>query len=277
MRPYSRLNLLRACLLLFRGRFIAGSIVAIASVVLTLTIMGANFCDCLHDSQFRSLLIPMAFSDILCLTMAVIFGSAIAGSATAMRAFGAPNEVRFLLTRPISRIAIQFYPLAISVAAMALLPVLSCAVILGGMAMLHVHALENIALAARLIPAVAALGPHPSFLQVISALDVGRRYFAALSVGLAMYGPLAAQRWFLLNRHKSIRIVGGFTALMIPLPMVLVPFMIKGSSFVSGLLLLPLQQGGVTYLPSRTAIALHLAFAAAWICGTFFALREIEA
>jgi hypothetical protein len=160
---------------------------------------------------------------------------------------------------------------------MALLPTLSWAVILGGMAMLHAHSLQNMAAAARLIPAVAALGPHPSFLQVMSALDVGRRYFAALSVGLALYGPLAAQRWFLLNPRKSIRIVGGLTALLIPLPMVLVPFMIKGSSFVSWLLLLPLQQGGLTYLPSRTAIALHLAFSACWICGTFFALREIEA
>jgi len=268
----SHLNLLRPYLMLYRGRFIAGSIVAIASVVLTLSIMGANFCDCLHGGRFGSLLIPMASFDILCSTMAVIFGAAVA-----MRAPGAPNEVRFLLTRPMSRIAIQFYPLALSVAAMALLPVLSWAVILGGMAMVHAHALENIAAAPRLIPSVAALGPHPSFLQLMSALNVSRRYFAALSVGLTMYGPLAAQRWFLLNRRKSIRIVGGLTVLMIPLPMVLVPFMIKGSAFVSWLLLLPFQQGGLTYLPSRTGITLHLAFAAAWICSTFFALREIEA
>jgi hypothetical protein len=266
------LNLLLPYLMLYRGRFIAGSIVAMASVVLTLTIMGGNLCDCLPGGQFRSLLIPMASSDILCSTMAVIFGLAVA-----MRAPGAPNEVRFLLTRPMSRVSIQFYPLAISVAAMALLPVLSWAVILGGMAMVHAHALESMAIAARLIPAAAALGPHPSFLQVMSALDVGRRYFAALSVGLTVYGPLAAQRWFLLNRRKSIRIAGGLTALIIPLPMVLVPFMIKGSSFVSWLLLLPLQQDGLTYLPSITGIALHLAFAAAWICGAFFALREIEA
>jgi hypothetical protein len=263
---------LRPYLMLYRGRFIAGSIVAISTVVLTLTIMGSHFCDCPPDGPFRSLLIPMALSDILCATMAVVFGLAVA-----TRGSDAPNEARFLLTRPLSRIALQFYPLAISVGAMALLPVLSWAVILGGMAAVHARALENMAAAARLIPAVAALGPHPSFLQAMSALDVGRRYFAALSVGLTVYGPLAAQRWFLLSRRKSIRIVGGLTALIIPLPMVLVPFIIRGSSFVSWLLLLPLQQSGLTYLPSRAGIALHLAFASAWVCGTFFALHEVEA
>jgi hypothetical protein len=51
------------------------------------------------------------------------------GLAIPLRTPGAPNEARFLLTRPVSRIAIQFYPLAISVAAITLLPLLSWVVV----------------------------------------------------------------------------------------------------------------------------------------------------
>jgi hypothetical protein len=47
-------------------------------------------------------------------------------------------------------------------------------------------------------------------------------------------------------------------------------------SFASALFLLPPPHAGLTYLPSNLGIALHLAYAAAWICGTFAALREIK-
>jgi hypothetical protein len=265
--------LLRPYLILYRNRLVAAAIFSLLAA-LVVAMLSANLCGCPPDSadvpnKFFSLV--YLSNVILCIFLGLILGFGPAGPLP-----GGSSEVRFLLMRPIARPLIQLHPLFIALTAIALLPGIGWLVLLACLRLLHSPWLTHLLAIFELVPSVSELGRNPGLLPLLAALHLGPRYFAAVSVGLGMFAPLAAQRWLMLNRQKALRIVGRITVLMLVLPMA-IPLLLGFPSFASAIFLLPPPHAGVTYLPSNLGVALHLAFAAAWICSTFATLREIEA
>jgi len=115
-------------------------------------------------------------------------------------------------------------------------------------------------------------GPHPSLLQLASALHLGRRYLAAVSVGLSVYAVFASQRWFAVSPRKTLRTATAFMGLLYFLP----TFLLRDSGMFATLMLISRSRHNLSYLPSNHGIALHLAIAAAFIAATGFTLREVE-
>jgi hypothetical protein len=159
--------------------------------------------------------------------------------------------------------------------AITLLPLLGWLALLACLRLLHSPWLTHMLAIAELMPSASELGPNPGLVPLPGALHFCRRYFAAVSLGLDMCAPLAAQRSLMLNRQKALRIFGAITGLILVLP-IAIPLVLSIPSFASAVFLLPPPQDGRTYLPSNRDIAIHLAFAAAWICGSFATLRKIE-
>ena len=113
--------------ILFRRRFFAAAFIALLAPVFSVLI-AANLCDCGSDSAMNRLKMLLASFSIASLPLGVIFGF-----GAAIHAPGVPNEQRFLLTRPIPLLAMQFYPLALATGAIVVLPALGwIAVLVGG-------------------------------------------------------------------------------------------------------------------------------------------------
>jgi hypothetical protein len=264
--------LLRPYLILYRNRLVAAALFSLLAALVE-AVLGANLCNCppdLAEVPNRFFYLVYLSNVILCIFLGLILGFGPAGPLP-----GGSSLVRFLLTRPIARTSIQLYPLLIAIASIVLLPGLGWLVLLACLRLLHSPWLAHLLAIAERAPSASELGPNPGLVPLLGALHLGPRYVAAVSVGLGMYAPLAAQRWLMLNGQKAVRIFGGITVPILVLPMA-IPLLLSIPSCATGIFLLPPPHAGLTYLPSNLGVALHLAFAAAWSFGTFAALREIE-
>ncbi len=169
----------------------------------------------------------------------------------------------------------QFYPLALATGAIVVLPALGWIAVLGALGLAHAPMFQRLATVVGAYPQVLSLGPHSSLPAMLGAMQAGRRYLAAVSVGLAIFALFAMLRWCTASTNKRLRqlaILG-----LVPLPMLLlfVSFLWR-SSISQAILLVQLRHGSPDYLPSNLGIALHLAFAAACICAQFAVMRDIE-
>jgi hypothetical protein len=255
--------------ILFRRRFFAAAFIALLAPVF-FALIAANLCDCGSDSVMDRLKMLLASFSIVSLPLGVIFGV-----GAAIHAPGVPNQQRFLLTRPIPLLAMQFYPLALATGAIVVLPGLGWMAVLGGLALAHAPMLQRLATVVEAYPQVLSLGPHSSLPAILGAMQTGRRYLAAVSVGLAIFALFAMLRWCTASTNKRLRqlaILG-----LVPLPMLLlfVSFLWR-SSISQAILLVQLRHGSPDSLPSNLGIALHFAFAAACICAQFAVMRDIE-
>jgi hypothetical protein len=268
--------LLRPFLIYYRRRLIFVFVRVLLGVLLVFMMISGqrlfdlgvfwnHSCDCAaHPTDARILL---AISSILCGFVGLSFG------LPSVR--GTPNEARFFLERPVSRTALQGYPLAIAAVAIGLVPALCWVTLLGWLRLVHAPTLEHLAAIVELVPAASQLGANPSARELFDALHLVRRFVAAVSVGLVIYAALAAGRCFTISRRKRIRQIGYLCLVFGPIMLLWVPFYIKGA-FFSALLLWPEKLSDLSYVPSVEGIALHFLFAAACICAHFVVLRDVE-
>jgi hypothetical protein len=254
--------------ILLRRRLFAAAFIALL-VPVFFALLGANFCDCGSDSVMNKLRMLLASFSIASLLLGVIFGFGVAVPAP-----GVPNQLRFLLTRPIPLVAMQLYPLAVATGAIVALPALGWMAVLGALGLAHAPMLQRLATVVEAYPQILSLGPHSSLPAMLGAMQTGRRYLAAVSVGLAIFALFAMLRWCTASTNKRLR---QFAVLvLVPLAMLLFVSILWHSSLSQAILLVQLRDGSPGYLPSNVGIALHLVFAAACICAQFAVMRDIE-
>jgi len=285
---------LRSTFMLFRGRLIMVSVFTMILVLFVVfnaigespTDIGVfwhHICDCPPDT--RDVLVFFDSLAVICGYMGIFLGivtgitlsvnTGATGRNTGPIALG---DTLFFLTRPIPRGNILFPPLLIATAALTIIPASCFLLILGWLRLVHAPALAHIAADMQLVPSIAALGPHPTFFQTIAAAPVYRHYLAAISVGLCAYALMSAQRWLSLSPNKNLR------------QLILVPFLllIFGPLFIlwtifgdhpaifSTLLLWAPKGASLDYQPSILAIALHFAFAAAVLYGSWRLVQQAD-
>ena len=258
--------LFRAYCILFRRRLLAAAFVALFAPALSVLVV-AHLCACDTNTVTNDLKLPLAFLSIVVQLLGIIFGVGVASQAPGM-----PSEARFLLTRPIPRLVMQFYPLVIATAAIVLLPMLGWAVVLGVLRLARAPMLARLTSVVFVYPQIQLLGPHPSLAAILGAMQTGRRYLAAVSVGVAIFTLFAALRWCAASTNKRLRLIGN---LGVFLPVLSATFLWR-SSLSQAILLLQTRHGSPDYLPSNMGIALHFVFAAACICAQFVVMRDIE-
>lgn len=267
LRPYLRLAL---------ARLVVGAVGSLLFVMLLHMIVSSDnpadlgvfwhhFCGCPADSRDAGIL--LAAPNFLVIILAI--GMSLNPGTVALP--GQQNERRFLLTRPVSRLAIQFVPWAFSFAVFALFPAIFLLLLLGWLQLVHAPSLAHLVAVAELVPSAANLGPHPSLPQLASALHVGRRYLAAISVGLAVDAIFSAQRWFAISPRKPVRVAAALMGLLYFLPTLL----LRSRSFFSDFLFVA-DKHHLDYLPSPLGIGVCLAIAALFLAVTAFTLREVE-
>ena len=189
----------RPYFLLYRKRLIVAAIVSLLFAVLIFSLTSAEsfldfrvfwdrYCGCPLDPKDARLL--SAPFDLPSFILPVILGISVgfAGATTP----GLQGNTRFLLTRPTPRITLILQPLLLSALALAILPSLGWLLLLGWLKLVHAPALGHLLALVKMVPSASALGPHPSFLDVLSALHMGRRFVAGLSVGLSFYAIFAS-------------------------------------------------------------------------------------
>jgi hypothetical protein len=255
--------------ILFRRRFLAAAIVALL-VPVFFALIAANLCDCGSDSVMDKLKMLLATFSIASLLLGVIFGF-----GAAIYAPGVPNQPRFLLTRPIPLLAVQFYPLAFAAGAIVVLPALGWMVALGTLGLAHQPTLQRLNAIVAAYPQVLSLGSHPSLPAMFAAMQTGRRYLAAVSVGLAIFTLFAMLRWLTASTNKRLRQFGILSLVPLPMLLLLVNFLWR-SPIPQAILLVRLGNGSPDFVPSNLGIALHFVFAAACVCTQFTIMRDIE-
>ncbi len=283
--------LLRPFLTLVRGRLIFVSLFTMFIVLLVfsnssaesftdLTVFWHKFCGCPPDPR-DVLFFLYSFSVTACYTGGILgfitglrLGVSTSGSGSNPVPIG---DRRFLLTRPIPRRTILLNPLIIATAALALIPPAAYLLLLGWLSLVHAPALAHIAADAQLIPAVAALGPHPSFFAALTASHAWRFYLAAISLGLCTYSILYAQRWLGLSPNKHLRTLGIAPLLLF----IFIPGILGSAVFGKGSIPLALfmwapKTASLDFQPSPLTITLHLAFAAAVLFGSWRLLQQVE-
>jgi len=283
--------LLRPFLTLLRGRLIAVFILTMLIVLLVfsnssaesptdLTIFWHKFCGCPPDPRDVRFFLH-SFSVIACYAGGILgfitglrLGVNTAGQGSRPVATG---DTRLLLTRPIARRTVVLNPLLIAAAALTLIPALAYLLLFGWLSLVHAPALAHIAEDAQLIPAVAALGPHPAFFAALTASHVWRFYLAAISIGLCTYSILYAQRWLSLSANKNLRLLGIAPLLLF----IFVPEILASAVFGKGSILLVLlmwapKASGLDFQPSLLAIALHFAFVAAVLYGSWRLIQQAD-
>ena len=129
----------RAYSILFRRRLLAATFIALLAPALFVYI-AANLCGCGNDSVASNLKLFLASFSIVSLLLGIIFGV-----GAAIHAPGVPNQQRFLLTRPIPILAMQFYPLAIATGGIVVLPALGWMAVLGALGLAHAPMLQRLA------------------------------------------------------------------------------------------------------------------------------------
>jgi hypothetical protein len=212
----------------------------------------------------------LASFSITSLLLGVVFGL-----GAAIHAPGMPSQPRFLLTRPISLLVMQFYPLAFATGALVLLPAIGWIAVLGTLALAHAPMLHRLTAVIAAYPQIVALGSHPSISAMLGVMQTGRRYLAAISVGLAVFTLFAMLRWCVASTNKRLRQFGMLSLVPLPFLLLFVNFLWR-SPVSQAILLVQLRNGSPDYVPSNLGIALHLVFAAACICAQFAVMRDIE-
>ncbi|MGA2218759.1 MAG: hypothetical protein ABSG51_11775, partial [Terracidiphilus sp.] len=130
--------LFHAYRILFRRRLLAAASFALLTPVFFVLIV-ANLCDCGPDSATNKIKMLLASFSITSLLLGVVFGL-----GAAIHAPGMPSQPRFLLTRPISLLVMQFYPLAFATGALVLLPAIGWIAVLGTLALAHAPMLHRL-------------------------------------------------------------------------------------------------------------------------------------
>jgi hypothetical protein len=228
-----------------------------------------HFCGCPVDPDDVRILLnfPITFGFVgLVLGIMPIKPLAQQGSPASV------SDTLFLLTRPIPRSTALFAPLAVATVAIAVLPTLAIALLLGWLRLVHAPSLGYLLATIEQIPAVRSLGPHPSFPALLSAIQFPRRYAAAIALGLCSYTILASQRWLILSPNKHLKFLGIFPAVILFFPVA----RLFSGHLINFLLMTPGRAAPLGYAPSTPTIALHYAFAAAVIFGSWRLLRTIE-
>ncbi|MGI4827489.1 MAG: hypothetical protein ACRYFU_04750 [Janthinobacterium lividum] len=181
-------------------------------------------------------------------------------------------DTRFLFTRPVSRATTLFMPLALATAAIAVLPTLAIVLLLGWLRLVQAPSLAYLLATLQQIPAVAALGSHPTLLATLSALHMTRRYAASVTLGLCAYTATSCQRWLILSPRKTLKVLGALPAFL--------PFFpvdrIFGGAAVNYLLMTPGRDGSLGVVPSTLTVFSHLAFAAAVVAGCWRLVSTTE-
>jgi hypothetical protein len=220
-------------------------------------------------ADIRHLFAALFFMEVI--TGIILSGGTGAGPAT-LPADAA--RARFLLTRPESRSALVLIPLFLVTAGLLCIPGLVALSLLGWFALIHAPVLHHLLEVARLEPAVSQLGAHLTFLPLLSALHMGKRYLAGFSLGLCVVSIIHAQRWFIFSENLNIRRLAYVTAGT----MYLLPSLGLWISPVDSMVLLlpPLGPHSLDTIPSDINIALHFGFAVALCLFTTRFLQKVE-
>jgi len=287
--------ILRPFFMLLRGRLIFVIICSMLVVMAAFSATSAesftdigvfwgHFCGCPPEpSDVRFLLLSCTVIDFymgVALGFWTSLGLNFAGAGMASGAAGSRpmGDTRFLLTRPIRRGSILLHQLAISAIALALIPALCYALLLGWLNLVHAPALAHLSAVLALIPSVAALGPQPSFIRLFAAAHLARFYLAAFSVGLCSYSVVTAMRWIGLSSNLWLRRI-----FILPLVLfIFSPMLIMMAGFATQpslllwVLLWPARNASLNFEPSSLGIALHFAFAGTLLCGCWRVLQRAE-
>jgi len=269
--------LFRPHLRLLRGRLIAAAAVTLGTVLiefmatssddLSLGAFWHKACACPVDPSDARILLTLAI-DFVLIAGTLGFRS---GTGKNSQSYVQPSALRFMLTRPQSRLDLVLAPFLICAAAIILLPGLAWFLLLGWLYLVHAPSLGHLVAILEIIPAASHLGPDPGFPALAAATHMGRFYLAGISVGLAVYVFLSSSRWLMQSRFTSVKLVGLFGSVFAFLVVFALRF-----AWTRWLLFTPVHYDAVTYLPSQTAIALHFAFFVAWFYGTLWVIRDLE-
>jgi hypothetical protein len=261
--------LFRAYRMLYRRRFFAA-----AFIVLLTTVFFVVLAIHLHENanhpatgNLNPVLTSLSFVSLL---VGIIFGA-----SAAIHPPGFPNQLRFLLTRPNPLRVAQFYPLAIATVSIVGLPALGWIVVLGVLRLAYPPLFGRLTEVVAAYPRVLLLGSHPSLSATLGAMQAGKRYLAAVSVGLAVFTCLAALRWCTLSTRKRLRRIGMFGLSLLP-SLLICMNLVWHSPISQAILLAQLRRGTPDYLPSNLGIALHFVFAAVCLCAQFAVMRDRE-
>jgi hypothetical protein len=278
--------LLRPWLLYYRLRLMASAIFSLFLVclahmwvsgdgLLDFGIFWHTFCGCPVDRNDAYFLLNLP--PLLALSIGLIFGFLAPG----LVGYSIGSEVpggnfkalnRYFLTRPISRSNFFFFPQIVAVTAIAVFPPLAVLLLVAWLRLVHAPSLPHLMETIRVIPAVSALDPHATLVQVFSALSAPRRYLAALSVGVCAYAIFSSTRWLLISPDKRLNVLGVF-----PIFFMFAPMWLILSRHTSNLVFLAPRTGTpLTYLPSDLGIALHFGIAAAIVLGCWQILQRVE-
>jgi hypothetical protein len=278
--------LLRPFLLYYRRRLLASAIFSLFLVgvahmwvsgegLLDFGIFWHSFCGCPVDPTDAYILLNVP--PLLTLSIGLIFGFMAPGAVGVSGGSGIPGGQlkavnRYFLTRPISRSSSYFSPQIVAVAAIAVFPPLALLLLVGWLRLVHAPSLHHLMATIRVIPALSALDRQATLAQMFSALDVPRRYLAALSVGVCAYAVYSSTRWLLISPNKKLNGLG-----MLPIFLMFAPmWLIVGSRSANLVFLAPHRGTSLTYVPSTLGIALHFGIAAAIIFGCWRILRSVE-
>jgi hypothetical protein len=238
-----------------------------------------GFCSCPVDPNDAYFLLNVP--PLIALVVGLIFGLLTPGAVALPAAAGIPgNQLkalsRFFLTRPISRSNCFLLPQAIALTATAVLPAAAFLLLVGWLGLVHAPSLHHLMASIRIIPAVSKLGPHPSFVQVLTAVSASRRYLAAISVGFCAYAILSSQQWLMLSPSKKINALGVVPVFVLFAPMWLIIGQLMVNRMAHVVFLAPGRGASLAYVPSALGIALHLGFAAVILMGCWRVLRTAE-
>jgi hypothetical protein len=274
--------LLRSYLLIYRKRLIVAAIASVLCAILVLFITSADsptdigvlwhhVCGCPLYPRNAGMLVGSF--NVTSLFLSIILGMSV--GAAGARTPGLQGNVLFLLTRPQPRRSLILQPLLVVACALAILPALGWLVLLGWLKMVHAPSLGYLAALAQIVPSASHLGPHPSFLALLLALNMGRRYLAAFSVELSFYAFFAAQRWLLLNPSPRLRVLGSLQFLVF-MAIVTPAWHIVSRSVSMAILLWSPPGSSLSYLPSNLGIMLHFALAGVLLYGSWKLLQRVE-
>ena len=161
--------LFRPHLRLLRGRLIAAAVFALGIVLIEFM---ATASDDLSLGAFwhQACTCPVDPSDVrILLTLALdfVFVAGIMGYMSGMgknsASYPQPSALRFMLTRPQSRLDLVLAPFLIAATAIILLPGLAWLLLIGWLYLVHAPSLGHLVAVLETIPAASQLGPHPSF------------------------------------------------------------------------------------------------------------------
>jgi hypothetical protein len=278
--------LIRPWLLYYRRRLFTAAIVSVLAACLAhLWVSGDGFfdfgifwhsyCGCPVDAADAYFVLNLP--PIVALIAGLVFGFLSPGTAVAPSGSGVPGNQfkalsRFFLTRPVPRLKIFLLPQAVAMITIAVFPAVAFLLLVGWLRFVHAPSLSHLMATIRIIPAASALGPHPTFVQVLDSLSAVRRYLAATSVGFFAYAILSSQQWLVLSPNRKLNLLGIFPVLLLFAPVLL----IVGRYNASDVFLAPGHGASLSYMPSVFAISLHFGIAVAIAFGCWRILRSVE-